>query len=183
MRSATTAESSDSIAPSSATVSAGRKSVGIRSAWNSGSARCGSRTGCRRSGCRPSRRRRRRASPPPCRRPARESRPGTRGATRRSTIISASAARRRRALAATSVPAAGDNAAMRAANSDGTSRELQPEEVAQLRARDEHRDAVREPDDDRPRQVLDRACPCPSTPRTSRITPAIIVTMNRPSTP
>ena len=44
-------------------------------------------------------------------------------------------------------------------NSDGTCGELQPEEVPELRARDEHRDAVGEPDDDRPRQVLHRARP------------------------
>jgi hypothetical protein len=40
-------------------------------------------------------------------------------------------------------------------NSAGTSCDLEAEEVLDLRAGDEHRDAVGEADDDRPRQVLD----------------------------
>ena len=40
----------------------------------------------------------------------------------------------------------------------------QPEEVANLRARDEDRDAVREPDDDRARDEADRAFPSRSRP-------------------
>ena len=55
IRSATTADSSDSIAPSIATVIAGRRSVGISSGWKPEWPGGAVPTGCRRTGCRPCR--------------------------------------------------------------------------------------------------------------------------------
>ena len=60
--------------------------------------------------------------------------------------------------------------------------DLQAEEVLELRAGDEERDAVGEADDDRARDEPDRRCRA-RWPRSTSITPAIIVHMNRPSTP
>ena len=175
MRSATTAESSDSIAPSIATVNAGRKRVGIRPGRNCGIATCGSPDGM------PPNRLPTVSTPPPRISTAAVPptsatiAPGTRGRKRRSRIISESAVapkadcRRRRTS-----PRHGPGPTCRAVNSDGTAVEPQSEEVADLRARDQHGDAVGEPDHHRARQVLHRRAHA-GAPRTTSTTPAIIV--------
>jgi hypothetical protein len=120
MRSATTAESSDSIAPSSAIVIAGRKSVGISAGRNSGTLRCGSPEGM-----------------PPKRVPtvsigacsnsavavpntSTTIAPGTRGATRRSRIITTSATAPKTVASIENVPAECASTPIRSAKSEGT---------------------------------------------------------------
>ena len=126
---------------------------------------------------------RRAAGPPGCRRSAcRWSRPAA-AAARTAAVPTHEREDRRRARAATharspamiaqrrrraSAVAAGDHVpavrrervACRGRNSPGHRVDLQAEEVLDLRAGDQHRDAVGEADDDRARDELHRRCRC-----------------------
>ena len=75
------------------------------------------------------------------------------------------------------------SATMRGRELAGHRVSVQAEEIPDLRARDQHGDAVGEADDHRARDELAPPRPSRSAPRTTSITPAIIVHMNRPSTP
>ena len=156
IRSATTADISDSIAPSIATVSAGRMRTGISAALNGGieASRQARRDPAEARADRldVETEERAAATVPPT---SAMTVPGMRGYRRRSTIIPASAQPARIVAVGEIVDALRARPTMRAANSDGTTAISQPEEILDLRARNEHGDAVREPDHDRPRKVLD----------------------------
>ena len=185
MRSATTADISDSIAPSMATVSAGESSAvdqvrrGMRD-----SEMAAARWGCRRTACR-------------WFRPAARSGHGQRSPRSRATIVAGNPLGRQRGTAASTASDAGrqqrgrrrKRAAARSErlhprqNSPGTLADLQAEEILDLRAGDQHRDAVGEADDDRPRDELDRRAHAGQRRERSGCTPAITVHMYRPSMP
>ena len=71
---------------------------------------------------------------------------------------------------------------MRAAGTRRARVDLQPEEIPDLRAGDQDRDAVGEADDDRPRQELHRGAHAGDA-EDDQHHAAIIVHMNRPLTP
>ena len=156
MRSATTAESSDSIAPSMATVSAGDNSVRTR---------CGLKAGIRSSG--------RPAGTTPNREPIvstgspaaatttepRQQRDDAAGNAARDTAASENdgdGAERQQRGGAGRGPGRGGQDAQAAEELSRQRRRLQAEQIADLRAGDQDGDAVGEADHDRPRDVLHR---------------------------
>ena len=184
MPSATTAESSDSIAASSATVTAGEKSSRTRSSVTAGRLRRRDRgvdlaearadrldRAGRAPRRRPTRRGSRRSARAPCARPS----------ARRTRIASDPAA----------TPIAGSDAEPRCAayashfarNVRRHRAHLQPEQVLDLRGEDDDGDPAREAGDDGVRDELDRAAEPGEAHRRSAGRPRAACTIVRPSRP
>ena len=154
IRSATTAESSDSIAPSIATVSAGDSSVRTSSGLNAGIRSAG-----RPPGTRPNREpivSTWRPLAATIAEPASSAMmlPGMRRETRRQPRMTAMVPSASTVAAPDAVPAEDASRRSAAEKVSRQRRRLQAEQVADLRARDQDRDAVGEADHDRPRNVL-----------------------------
>ena len=158
MPSATTADSSDSMAARSATVRAGEKSSRIRGERDLGQLRRrNTRRGSRRIATRSSRRESRTPRPRPSRPGSPRSEPGT----RRESL----GQRTRMASDPAATPiAAGDGGAEAPSvglplrqEVGGHGAHPEPEEVLDLGGEDDHGDPAREPGDDRVRNELDRA--------------------------
>lgn len=182
MRSATTADMSDSIAPSIATVMAGRRSVGMRDASNAGRAITGSPDGI------PPNRVPMVSAPMPVSItkavPPTRARivPGTRGSRRRSTRMSASAAMPSAAAEGVKVPRWEPSISIRGTNAAGTAPILRPRKsLICVLAMRTAMPFVNPTTTGRGRYLT--AVPMPVAPRTTSSTPAIIVHMNSPLTP
>ena len=108
--------------------------------------------------------------------------PGTRGMKRRSRIIRTSADAPKAIAGGEAVPAACASADIRAANSDGTAASRSPKKSRSwVLAISTAIPLVKPMTTGRGMYLTD--APMPVTPRMTRMTPAIIVHMSRPSTP
>ena len=182
IRSATTADISDSIAPSMATVMAGRTKSGIRWGSNRGMAGIGRPEGMppKRepmvSTARPSATT---ASVPP---PSAITVPGIFGKRRRSTTIVSKAVTDSTVAGADSVPACAAKATIRGQNSAGMAPISRPKKsLICVLAMSTAMPFVKPMTTGRGRYLT--AFPMPLAPSTIRMTPAIIVHMKRPETP